>query len=68
MIKNQKGRWLVGPVIKEDGCLVTSDKALEKVTGECTNLSKSMLRALLASGQRRPRMTIRQGNLRLEVE
>ena len=68
MIKNQKGRWLVGPIIKEDGCLVTSDKALEKVTDECTNLSKSMLRALLASGQRRPRMTIHQGNLRLELE
>lgn len=59
---------MVGPVIREDGCLVTSDKALEKVIGECTNLSKSILRALLASGQRRPRMIIRQGNLRLEME
>ncbi|MEK6165174.1 hypothetical protein WI664_08000 [Vibrio cholerae] len=31
MIQKRSGRWLVTPVLEEDGCLVTSDKAFDMI-------------------------------------
>ncbi|MCS6027322.1 hypothetical protein LNO14_28765 [Klebsiella pneumoniae subsp. pneumoniae] len=40
MIQKRSGRWLVTPVLEEDGCLVTSDKAFDMIAGENIGISK----------------------------
>ncbi|MDA1379405.1 hypothetical protein PCI56_05500 [Plesiomonas shigelloides subsp. oncorhynchi] len=34
MIQKRSGRWLVTPVLEEDGCLVTSAKAFDMISGK----------------------------------
>ncbi|ATW30894.1 conjugal transfer protein TraI (plasmid) [Candidatus Williamhamiltonella defendens] len=68
MIQKRSGRWLVTPVLEEDGCLVTSDKAFDMIAGENTGISKHILCGLLSRAQRRPLLKKRQGKLYLEVD
>ncbi len=54
MIQKRSGRWLVTPVLEEDGCLVTSDKAFDMIAGENIGISKHILCGMLSRAQRRP--------------
>ncbi len=67
MIQKRSGRWLVTPVLEEDGCLVTSDKAFDMIAGENIGISKHILCGMLSRAQRRPLLKKRQGKLYLEV-
>lgn len=67
MINKRSGRWLVTPVIEEDGYLVTSDKAFDMIAGENVGISKHILCGMLSRAQRRPLLKKRQGKLYLEV-
>jgi conjugal transfer pilus assembly protein TraI len=68
MIQKRSGRWLVTPVLEEDGCLVTSVKAFDMIAGENVGISKHILYGLLSRAQRRPLLKKRQGKLYLEVD
>uniref|UniRef100_UPI0036DEE3C5 MobH family relaxase n=1 Tax=Photorhabdus sp. RM322S TaxID=3342825 RepID=UPI0036DEE3C5 len=68
MIQTRSGRWLVTPVLEEDGCLVTSDKAFDMIAGENIGISKHILCGMLSRAQRRPLLKKRQGKLYLEVD
>ncbi len=68
MIQKRSGRWLVTPVLEEDGCLVTSDKAFDMIAGENIGISKHILGGMLSRAQRRPLLKKRQGKLYLEVD
>lgn len=68
MIQKRSGRWLVTPVLEEDGCLVTSDKAFDMIAGENIGISKHILCGLLSRAQKRPLLKKRQGKLYLEVD
>ena len=57
----------VTPVLEEDGCLVTSDKAFDMIAGENIGISKHILCGMLSRAQRRPLLKKRQGKLYLEV-
>lgn len=48
MIQKRSGRWLVTPVLEEDGCLVTSDKAFDMIAGENIGISKHILCGMLS--------------------
>ena len=65
MILAREGKWLVSPVLEEDGFLTTSDKALDLIAAENIGISKMTLRALLSSRQRPPRMVISNGKLKI---
>ncbi|MEL4204581.1 MobH family relaxase [Plesiomonas shigelloides] len=67
MIQKRSGRWLVTPVLEEDGCLVTSAKAFDMISGENVGISTHILCGLLSRAQRRPLLKKRQGKLYLEV-
>jgi conjugal transfer pilus assembly protein TraI len=67
MIQKRSGRWLVTPVLEEDGYLVTSDKAFDMIAGENIGISKHILCGMLSRAQRRPLLKKRQGKLYLEV-
>jgi len=69
MMLKRSGRWLVTPVLEEDGSLRTSDKALEKVAGEFAGLlSKTALKTQIAVDRSKPTLQIRQGQLILKVK
>lgn len=68
MIKERKGRWLVGPVNEKEGYLYTSGKALELIVNECDKVSKVALRGVIGGAQPLPRIRYLQGNLRMEME
>ncbi|EQB98255.1 MobH family relaxase [Photorhabdus temperata] len=68
MIQKRSGRWLVTPVLEEDGCLVTSDKAFDMIAGENIGISKHILCGMLSRAQKRPLLKKRQGKLYLEVD
>ncbi|WP_241177989.1 hypothetical protein [Citrobacter freundii] len=67
MIQKRSGRWLVTPVLEEDGCLVTSDKAFDMIAGENIGINKHILCGMLSRAQKRPLLKKRQGKLYLEV-
>ncbi|ETS32072.1 putative helicase [Photorhabdus khanii NC19] len=68
MILKRSGRWLVTPVLEEDGCLVTSDKAFDMIAGENIGINKHILCGMLSRAQKRPLLKKRQGKLYLEVD
>lgn len=67
MILKREGRWIVGGVIKKEGVLYTSAKALDAITGEFPDISKTGLRAALLRRQDAPELIFKEGQLMLPL-
>lgn len=69
MLRKRKGRWLVTPVVEENGFLVTSDKALERIAGDYPELlSKHVLRGQIGLDRSRPMLRVMRGKLMMKAE
>ena len=68
MIRDGSGRWLVHPVVEENGYLVTDERAFDRIAAENPGIGRHLLRGLSSGAQRAPALRLRGGKLYLKKE
>ncbi|WP_052481427.1 MobH family relaxase [Gilvimarinus agarilyticus] len=62
-----RGRWLSSAVRREGNFLIVGDKSLDNISGYYPEVSLRQLRQCLALSQKKPRLTMKENKLRLEI-
>ncbi len=68
MIRRGEGRWLVTPVVEENGDLVTDARAFDRIADEHPGIGRHLLRGLSHGAQHSPALRLRDGKLYLKKE
>lgn len=69
MIQERQGRWLVTPVMQQDGYLITSDHALNRIIEAHPELGNQyQLRSRILLDRHKPLLRTQAGHLRLKIK
>ncbi len=69
MIQEHQGRWLVTPVMQQDGYLITSDHALNRIIEAYPELGNQyQLRSRILLDRHKPLLRTQAGQLRLKIK